>query len=120
LKTYEDEKLPTEREGDPSLLNEIQKHGMLTYEDFCFLLNILATPRRYMDIAFHCFNIRADGNIDPKEYVFDVVTYTYSFGSMFPSALILKQWNAMSIYLRGVARMLRRKQKSSYVSMPCF
>ena len=39
---------------------------MLTYQDFCFLLNLLSTPRRYMDIAFHCFDVSADGNVEAK------------------------------------------------------
>ena len=40
--------------------------GMLTYQDFSFLLNLLATPRRYLDIGFHCFDVSADGNIEAK------------------------------------------------------
>ena len=39
---------------------------MLTYIDFAFLLNILSTPRRYMDIAFHAFDVSADGNCEAK------------------------------------------------------
>jgi hypothetical protein len=35
-----------------------------------------------------------------------------TFASIFPSALTSKQWNAMSIYLLGVERRFRRKQKS--------
>ena len=40
--------------------------GMLTYQDFSFLLNLLSTPRRYLDIGFHCFDVSADGNIEAK------------------------------------------------------
>ena len=45
---------------------QIQMHGMLTFQDFCFLLNLLSTPRRYLDIAFHCFDVSADGNIEAQ------------------------------------------------------
>ena len=55
--------------SDKLILNlnlQIQRQGMLTYQDFCFLLNLLSTPRRYMDIGFHCFDVSADGNVDAK------------------------------------------------------
>merc|ERR1712141_486590 len=74
--TYENEKIPTEHDGHSSLLNEIQKEGMLTYQDFCFLLNLLSTPRRYMDIAFHCFDVSADGNVEAKEFVHVMASVT--------------------------------------------
>ena len=31
--------------------------------DFCFLLNIMTTPRRFMDMAFHAFDVSADGGV---------------------------------------------------------
>merc|ERR1711953_817511 len=74
--TYENEKLPTEHDGNSSLLNEIQKEGMLTYQDFCFLLNLLSTPRRYMDIGFHCFDVSADGNVEAKEFIHVMASVT--------------------------------------------
>ncbi len=45
---------------------KIQRNGLLTFVDFSFLLNILSTPRRYMDIAFHAFDVSADGNCEAK------------------------------------------------------
>ena len=45
---------------------QIQKQGMITYTDFCFLTNILATPHRYLDIAFLAFDITGDGEIEAK------------------------------------------------------
>ena len=41
-KVYQKEEIPVPN----SILNRIQKHGLLSYTDFCFLMNILATPRR--------------------------------------------------------------------------
>ncbi len=80
-KIYDEEKLPISE----SLLNEvikvliyalqnkekhssfqIQRQGLLTFEDFAFLLNILSTPWRHMDVAFHSFDISADGKIEAR------------------------------------------------------
>ena len=41
-KVYQKEEIPVPN----SILNRIQKHGLLSYTDFCFLMNILSTPRR--------------------------------------------------------------------------
>ena len=49
-----------------SILNQIPDEGMITYIDFVFLSNILTTPRRYIDIAFHIFDVSADGEIEAK------------------------------------------------------
>merc|ERR1711890_92171 len=62
---YDMEKIPCK----DSILNGIQKGGLLTYIDFIFLTHILATPRRYMDIAFHAFDVSADGDIEAKEFI---------------------------------------------------
>ena len=48
------------------LLNNIQKEGMLTYTDFVFLNILLATPKRYINMIFHAFDISADGKINFK------------------------------------------------------
>ena len=62
---YQSEELPVPN----SILNKIQKQGLLSYTDFCFLINILATPSRYLDISFLAFDIIADGNIHANEYL---------------------------------------------------
>ncbi len=49
-----------------NILLQIQKEGLLSYTDFCFLMNILATPRRYLDVAFLAFDISGDGNVEAK------------------------------------------------------
>jgi len=63
----DEESLPSQSRHGMSVLNEIQKEGLLTYDDFSFLVNILSTPRRYMDIAFHLFDVDADGLVDVKK-----------------------------------------------------
>ena len=48
------------------LLNEINSHGLITYTDFHFLFLLMSTPRRYVDMIFHAFDVSADGNIEAK------------------------------------------------------
>lgn len=55
--------------GNCNLLNEINKHGLLTYTDFHFLLLLMSTPTRYLDIIFHGFDISADGSVEAKEFI---------------------------------------------------
>ena len=57
-------KMPLAREG--SLLNSINDHGLLSYTDFHFLLLLMSTPTRYLDIIFHGFDISADGSVEAK------------------------------------------------------
>ena len=57
-------KMPVAREG--SLLNAINDHGLLSYTDFHFLLLLMSTPTRYLDIIFHGFDISADGSVEAK------------------------------------------------------
>ena len=54
------------REG---LLNEMNEKGLLTYTDFHFLFLLMSTPRRYVDMVFHAFDVSADGNVESKEFV---------------------------------------------------
>ena len=64
-KLYQKEELPVPN----STLNKVQKQGLLSFTDFCFLINILAIPLRYMDVAFLAFDIIADGNMHANEYL---------------------------------------------------
>jgi len=53
-----------------SLLNKIGAHGLLSYSDYCFLLSLLSTPKRFIATAFNLFDVSGDGNIDAKEFAF--------------------------------------------------
>jgi len=53
-----------------SILNEVGSQGLLSYSDFCFLLTLLSTPPRYIDTAFHLFDVTGDGNIEAKEFAY--------------------------------------------------
>merc|ERR1719370_1970318 len=52
-----------------SILNSINDHGLLTYTDYHFLLLLMSTPTRYLDIIFHGFDVSADGSVEAKEFV---------------------------------------------------
>merc|ERR1719205_523362 len=52
-----------------NLLNAINDHGLLSYTDFHFLLLLMSTPTRYLDIIFHGFDISADGSVEAREFV---------------------------------------------------
>ena len=49
-----------------SLLNKLNSKGLLTYTDFHFLFLLMSTPRRYVDMVFHAFDVSADGNVEAK------------------------------------------------------
>merc|ERR1712110_132471 len=59
-------KLPLREE---TLLNMINAEGLLTYTDYHFLLLLMSTPTRYLDIIFHGFDVSADGSVEAKEFV---------------------------------------------------
>ena len=57
--------------GSPNgILNEINRKGLLTYTDFNFLFLLMSTPRRYVDMIFHAFDVSADGNVEAKEFIY--------------------------------------------------
>jgi len=55
---------------EESVLNEIAGLGLLSYADFCFLLALLSTPRKYVETAFNMFDVTGDGNIEAKEFAY--------------------------------------------------
>merc|ERR1712080_362862 len=101
---YDMEKIPCK----DSILNKIQAEGLLTYMDFIFLTHILATPRRYMDIAFHAFDVSADGDIEAKEFIHVMSKIINHKGS--PDELLEENHSGLISYLFGRDRQnsLRR------------
>ena len=75
-------KMPVARDG--SLLNAINDHGLLSYTDFHFLLLLMSTPTRYLDIIFHGFDISADGSVEAKVTITSLASTDPSM-SVFPS-----------------------------------
>ena len=67
-----------------NLLNAINEHGLLSYTDFHFLLLLMSTPTRYLDIIFHGFDISADGSVEAKVTITSLASTDPSM-SVFPS-----------------------------------
>jgi len=53
-----------------SLLNKIGEQGLLSYADYCFLLSLLSTPKRFIETAFNLFDVTGDGHINAKEFAY--------------------------------------------------
>ena len=49
-----------------SVLNVIGENGLITYNDYCFLLALLSTPVKFIDTAFNVFDVTGDGKIEAK------------------------------------------------------
>jgi len=106
-KLYQAEEIPVPN----SILNRIQRQGLLTYTDFCFLMNILATPMRYLDIAFLAFDIVADGHINANEYLKVMTKITKHTGGLgrfddcgTPEELMREKYSGLMNFLFGPQR----------------
>merc|ERR1712055_307846 len=53
-----------------SLLNKVGEQGLLSYADYCFLLSLLSTPKRFIETAFNLFDVTGDGHINAKEFAY--------------------------------------------------
>jgi len=53
-----------------SVLNKVGEHGLLSYADYCFLLSLLSTPKRFIETAFNLFDVTGDGHINAKEFAY--------------------------------------------------
>ena len=49
-----------------SVLNVIGENGLITYNDYCFLLALLSTPVKFIDTAFNVFDVTGDEKIEAK------------------------------------------------------
>lgn len=106
-KLYQSEEIPVPN----SILNRIQKQGLLTYTDFCFLMNILAIPMRYLDIAFLAFDITADGHVNASEYLKVMTKITKHTGGLgrfddcgTPEELMRTKYSGLMNFLFGTNR----------------
>jgi len=53
-----------------SLLNKVGEQGLMSYSDYCFLLTLLSTPKKYIDTVFNVFDCTGSGNLNIKEFAF--------------------------------------------------
>ena len=58
---------------DGYFLNKLNDKGLLTYLDFHFLFLLISTPKRYLEMIFHAFDISADGKVEAKVLFFDCI-----------------------------------------------
>jgi len=65
---------------EDSVLNKMGKEGLLTYTDFCILLTILSTPRRYVNTAFMMLDINGDVLLDAQEFGYMSTKTSYNIG----------------------------------------
>jgi len=93
------ESLPLE---ENSVLNDICQKGLLTYTDFYFLLNIISTPRRYIDIMFHSFDVNADYSISSREFAHVMAKVAKFSGD--PDKLLADTHSGLLNYLFGEDR----------------
>lgn len=103
---YEHEHVPVPDSPD-SLLNKIQREGLLTYADFTFLLHMLSTPKRYMDIAFYAFDIQANGVVEAKEFaqvMCNIINYRQHQNIIEPKELLDEKQSGLMTYLFGKDR----------------
>jgi len=63
-----------------SILNVIGENGLISYNDYCFLLSLLATPSRFIDTAFNVFDVTGDGKIEAKEFAYVSTKLAYKAG----------------------------------------
>ena len=86
-------KMPVAREG--SLLNAINEHGLLSYTDFHFLLLLMSTPTRYLDIIFHGFDISADGSVEAKVTLYQMSINCQRCDVVFFYRSLSMSWHAL-------------------------
>jgi len=76
LKTLRLDKSPVKG----SILNEIGDNGLISYPDYCFLLSLLSTPKRFVDTAFNMFDLTGDEQINAKEFAYVSTKMSHKLG----------------------------------------
>jgi len=92
-----------------SVLNIIGQNGLISYNDYCFLISILATPTRFVDTAFNVFDVTGDGTIEAKEFAYVSTKLAYKAGGYgsytdVDQAAVLASPSGLLDYLFGVKR----------------
>ena len=78
-----------------NLLNAINEHGLLSYTDFHFLLLLMSTPTRYLDIIFHGFDISADGSVEAKVTLYQMSINCQRCDVVFFYRSLSMSWHAL-------------------------
>ena len=62
-------------------------------------MNVLSTPKRYMDIAFHCFDVSADGLVEAKVRTMFILPKWYNKMFKITFLFLQKKVNQQSQFL---------------------
>ena len=81
-----------------NFLNAINEHGLLTFSDFHFLLLLMSTPTRYLDMIFHGFDISADGSVEAKVTCYMLLKVCPKFPSQFGISFSLSISPSVNVY----------------------
>jgi len=92
-----------------SVLNVIGENGLITYNDYCFLLSLLSTPVKFIDTAFNVFDVTGDGKIEAKEFAYVATKLAFKAGGYgsytdVDQAAILGANSGLLNYLFGKSR----------------
>ena len=59
-----------EEEGEqPEFLSRLAQHGLISFQDYIFLLTLLSTPKHDCEIAFKMFDLYGDGCVSYQEFL---------------------------------------------------
>ena len=59
-----------EGEGEqPEFLSRLAQHGLISFQDYIFLLTLLSTPKHDCEIAFKMFDLYGDGCVSYQEFL---------------------------------------------------
>lgn len=54
---------------DQSFISRLAKHGLISFQDYIFLLTLLSTPKHDCEIAFKMFDLYGDGCVSYQEFL---------------------------------------------------
>jgi len=54
---------------DQSFISILAKHGLISFQDYIFLLTLLSTPKHDCEIAFKMFDLYGDGCVSYQEFL---------------------------------------------------
>ena len=56
-------------DGEQTFLSRLAQHGLISFQDYIFLLTLLSTPKHDCEIAFKMFDLYGDGCVSYQEFL---------------------------------------------------